>query len=219
MNPLFESVKISLDDLRSNLLSSVTKISKDLEIVKKLKLAQEFIMSNTWKNIEPTSNGHDVIYEYFSHIFNDRRVMITDDGCITHDNKNLYQDLSSEEKNFVNSVDSKKEYGVFNLGRLYAMYIGSTVVIDTIAVIDDRYYFPENTYCSITTTNKHTGVFTGYIESYSYDSSTKSYKGKITGIFLYQDNEEYETIVKTKQYIGTQCTLTILSIPSTSVSY
>lgn len=216
MNHLFEPVKISLDDLRSNLLSSVTKISKDLEFVKKLKLAQEFIISNTWKNIEPTSNGHDVIYEYFSHIFNDRRVMITDDGCITHDNKNLHHDLSSEEKDFVNSVDSKKEYGVFNLGRLYAMYIGSAAVIDT------SLYFPGNIYCSITTNNTHTGTFSGSIDYYSYDSSTNSYTGEITGNFIYSDSEEdeeNEEIVNSKQYNGTKCTLTILPISSTPVPY
>ena len=50
MNSLSESKKIILNDLRSYLLSSLNKISKDLDFVKKLKLAQERLVVSLQKS-------------------------------------------------------------------------------------------------------------------------------------------------------------------------
>lgn len=186
--------KVNLDNLRSQLLNSANDISRGLKFVQSLKLAQKFINSDTWKAIEPTSSGHDVIYQYFTQIFDGRKVMITDKGIVTHDNKNLYSDLTNEEKDFINKVDSCKEYGIFKYGRLYAMYIGTTVTTEDTAPPPQTYIFPDNTLCTITA-NAYVNQpcwFSGSILGFYYNGS---YTGSISGLFVLEKGEPPYSII------------------------
>lgn len=145
--------KINLEKILTISETKMLKISKRLNSAKSYLKIDELIKSDLWKQMEKSveneKRNHDFLYSAFSSILGDKsKILFYDHDFIINDHKNLWNELSEHQKQFIKYIDNNKNEGTFRLDGLVVQYIGSTsaYVAEPADSTDKTYEFEEDTY-------------------------------------------------------------------------
>lgn len=142
-----------------------------IDFLSNLKKIEKFFKSSDWSSMRGTCNGHSIAYNYVTDLLPNNRIMFTDNGVPTFDNKNLFNDLSEDHINFIKSVETKETGQFYQHNGLLSAHTGSGVTIEYTHNNNNI----DETFTSTTTQN---------LTNFSSNSSTSTMKGFFTGFSL-----------------------------------
>lgn len=146
-----------------------------IDFLSNLKKIEKFFKSSDWLSMRGTCNGHSIAYNYVTDLLPNNRIMFTDNGVPTFDNKNLFNDLSEDHINFIKIVETKETGQFYKYNGLLCAHTGSGVTIEYTRNGNNI----DETFTSTTTQN---------LTNFSFEESNSTIKGFFTGFSLDDNN-------------------------------
>lgn len=125
-------IEIDMDSTFEANNKKLLKFIKATEFYNKIKMIQDFVISSNFSEMKLTniSDAHKMLLNYGKQILGENRVAIFSNVGDIGD-QSFRNSLTVRERLFIKYVDLKKQYGVFRLGRIVIMYVGSVLATGT----------------------------------------------------------------------------------------
>lgn len=127
-------MQIDFNESNNQINRQMADICSSKTNLRDLQKISEFFTSNEWKNIKENTCG-DSAYEVANQVLStfNHEFIIFNNGKILFDKHNIFEQMSSEEKEFLEVVDRKTDNKVYRMNDFIFQHIGSCYSIKLIS--------------------------------------------------------------------------------------